>query len=544
MSIKCDDDPLTQMSEFKLPEIAADAQPGFTDSAGCAAWLAELPLANVAPAQTRLLDQLRALNRFQLPAAERLKILEVLREPAYFLQEHQVKKLAGKPLPLTQVERGIFGQVVDFWQELLIGYQRCLVEAGEGWHKEQSALACQRALDCVASSMFDHCRVYHAIPDAYWLDLHLLFRNIEAAGAAATAVADPVRKVDASCAEVYVRALLFALANPNEQLQKQLTQIQRWLERWAQHVPVLRAPPEKQNLPPLLLDDSAAAGAYRESDAGSRKASAWLDTGELARILQKCVVLLRKGEPPARLGLGEDCAMPGVEQLLLLLFRVWCEGKNVRTQGRRGANAKAQVCTTLMSIYYHISGKSFRQPGPATTLTRQQREEIATFGHASTRQEEAYVEAGGYAIEEWKLLEESLSGLRIARAPGPGGARFAHGQLIAVRPADAKNFLIGVVRWVMADRDGGVELGVRIVPGVPQAIAVRPTGVNLKPERFAPALFCPPLAALSVQPSLILPPGWYRPQRVLEIYGEKKLLLSGVIEHGIDFDRVSIEPAP
>ena len=275
MSIKRDDGPLTQMSEFKLPEISANAQPGFTDSAGCAAWLAELPLANVAPSQTRLLDQLRALNRFALPAAERIKVLDALREPAYFLQEHQVKKLTGKPLPLTQVERGIFGQVVDLWKELLIGYQRCLVEADEDWRKEQNALACQRALDCVASSMFDHCRVYHAIPDAYWLDLHRLYRKAEAAGAATTAAADPVRKVDASPAEVYVRALLLGLANPNEQLQKQLTQIQRWLERWAQHVPVLRAPPEKPNLPPLLLEDTAAAGAYREADAGERIASAW-----------------------------------------------------------------------------------------------------------------------------------------------------------------------------------------------------------------------------------------------------------------------------
>ena len=536
---------MTPMSEFKLPEISADAHPEFTDSASCAAWLAELPLVNVAPSQIRLLDQLQELNRFSMASAERLKVLEALREPIYFVQAEQIKKLANKPLPLTQVERGIFGHVVELWQELLIGYRSCLDSAAAGKRDSQTALICQRGLDCVASNMFDHCRVYHAFPDACWMALHQLYRRADESGETATAVADSAKKTDVSCAEVYVRALLFVLANPNEQQQKQLAQIQRWLERWAQHAPVRRTPPEDKSLPPLLLDFSAAAGAYREANAGGRSASAWLDIGDLARTLKKCVVLLRKGEPPASLGLGEDCAMPGVERLLVLLFRLWCEGKNGRVQARRSLSAKAQACSTLASMHYQISGKTFRQPGHATELTRRQRDEIATFGHASTRQEEAYIDAGGYAIEDWLLQEESLSGLRIVRPAGSRGGRYAHTQLIAVRPADAKNFLVGMVRWLRTDDKDDLHLGVRLVPGVPLAVAVRPTGINAQSEKFVPALYCPALAALSVPASLILPPGWYRPKRVLEVYSDSSelLLLGGVIERGSDFERVAIEPA-
>lgn len=533
------------MSEFKLPEISADAQPEFTDSASCAAWLSELPLVNVAPSQIRLLDQLRELNRFDLPAAERLEVMEALREPSYFVQTEQMKKLANKPLPLTQVERGIFGHVVALWQELLIGYLRCLDAAAAGGRDSQTALICQRGLDCVASNIFDHCRIYHSFPDAYWSVLHQLYRNADESGDSATLVADSVKKTDVSCSEVYVRALLFVLADPSEQPQKQLVQIQRWLERWAQHAPVRRKPPEDKSLPPLLLDFSAATGAYREAEAAGRSATAWLDIGELARILKKCVVLLRKGEPPASLGLGEDCAMPGVEQQLITLFRLWCEGKNARAQARRSLSAKAQACCTLTSMHYHISGKTFRQPGHATTMTRQQREEIATFGHASTRQEEAYIDAGGYAIEDWLLQEESLSGLRIVRPAGSGGGRYAHTQLIAVRPADAKSFLVGMVRWLRTDEKDDLHVGVHVVPGVPQAVAVRPTGINAQMEKFVPALYCPALPALSVPASLILPPGWYRPKRVLEVYSDSAelLLLSSVIERGIDFERVALEPA-
>lgn len=533
------------MPGFNLPESSATASPEFTDGASCAAWLAQLPLVNVAPSQLQLLDQLQELNRFNMPPAERLKVLEALREPVYFVQAEQIKKLANKPLPLTQVERGIFGQVVELWQQLLFGYQRCLVSAADGTLEGRAALICQRALDCVASSMFDHCRVYHAFPDAYWLALHQLYRLAEESGDSAAAVGDSVKKTDVSCTEVYVRALLFTLADPYEQQQKQLLQIQGWLERWARHVPVRRTPPEDKSLPPLLLDFSAAVGPYREADADGRSASHWLEISELARTLKKRVVLLRKGEPPASLGLGEDCAMPGVEQLLVLLFRLWCEGKNARLQARRSVSAKARVCSTLASMHFHISGKVFRQPGHATELTRRERDEIATFGHTSTRLEEAYIEAGGYAFEEWLLQEESLSGLRIVRPATSAGGRYAHTQLIAVRPADAKNFMLGVVRWLRSDADDDLHVGVRILPGVPKAVAVRPTGINVQSEKFVPALYCPPFPALASPASLILPPGWYRPKRVLEVYSDASelLLLSGVIERGSDFERVAIEPA-
>jgi hypothetical protein len=250
------------------------------------------------------------------------------------------------------------------------------------------------------------------------------------------------------------------------------------------------------------------------------------------------------------LGLGDDCAMPGVEQLLVLLFRLWCEGKNARVQTRRSVSAKAKVCSTLASMHFHISGgKTFRQPGHATELTRQERDEIATFGHTSTRLEEAFIEAGGYATEDWLLREESLSGLRIVRtatsAGGRAGGRYTHTQLIAVRPADAGNFLVGAVRWLRSEANDDLHVGVRIVPGLPKAVAVRPTGINVQSEKFVPALYCPALPALATPASLILPPGWFRPKRVLEVYidASELLLLSSVIERGSDFERVAIEPA-
>ncbi len=74
------------MSSFDPPSIKPDAAPDFTDSSGCAKWLKSLPLINVGPSHVRLLGQLDELNAYTIAPAERLKILELLREPVSFVQ--------------------------------------------------------------------------------------------------------------------------------------------------------------------------------------------------------------------------------------------------------------------------------------------------------------------------------------------------------------------------------------------------------------------------------------------------------------------------
>ena len=58
----------------------------------------------------------------------------------------------------------------------------------------------------------------------------------------------------------------------------------------------------------------------------------------------------------------------------------------------------------------------------------------------------------GFLVENWQIEDESAQGLRIVRKADTPGKRYAHGQLVAVRPADAKTFMLGQVRWLMAAR--------------------------------------------------------------------------------------------
>jgi hypothetical protein len=84
---------------------------------------------------------------------------------------------------------------------------------------------------------------------------------------------------------------------------------------------------------------------------------------------------------------------------------------------------------------------------------------------------------------------------------------------------------------------------VRYLPGVPQGVAVRGTGVHAAEERFVQAIALGAVPALKAPPTLVLPAGWFKPKRVIEaaMRTTTRLRLIEAIERGADFERVTFE---
>jgi hypothetical protein len=64
--------------------------------------------------------------------------------------------------------------------------------------------------------------------------------------------------------------------------------------------------------------------------------------------------------------------------------------------------------------------------------------------------------------------------------------------------------------------------------------------------KFVPALSLGAVPALKSPPSLVLPSGWFKPKRVIEVFTAtaSRVRLVEVLERGTDFERVAYEPAP
>lgn len=539
---------MKRSAAFALPAIDPKARPEFADGLTCKAWLQNLPLANVAGAQQQLLIQIEELNRHALAARARLEALEAVREAVNFVQIEQAKRFTHRALPMLPGEAAIFEDTIELWEQMRLGYLRCLEEGGAAL-RPQGALLCQRALAYSGLRMYHRYRACRLVPGADWRALHQVYERAEALGVADKAVKDYLNRdvYDTSPRVAYLRALLMGACNPNELGPRQLAFVAFLLERWADKVEITQMPPRNDDgLPPFTVDLDSERGAERSDPQGAELR--FLDVRRLAKSLRNRVALLRKGESPARLALGEDCVQPSCEQLLVYLYRQWCQARPLRNPDRARAVDTVQACTHIAAIHYYAAGRMFRAASEFKELSAQQREEIETFGRVVSRGDEGedYGAAREFLLEHWKLEDESTQGLRMLRRAASPGKRMAHGQLVGVRPADAKSFQLGQVRWLTASDEGDMHCGVKLMPGVPQPVAVRALGVNVGEERYKQAFLLNAVPTLDAPATLVTATGWYKPKRVIEVASDKpmRMRLLDVVERGVDFERVTYERLP
>jgi len=537
---------MSDLSAFKLPEIDPAARPEFTDGPSCKAWLENVPLANVSTAQHHLLIQVEEFNRTAVAAKHRFEALEAVREAVSFVQIEQAKRFTHRALPMLGTEAAVFEDTIELWEQMRLGYLRCL-RADEFSLRSQRALLCQRALAYSGLRMFHHYRAYRQVPGRDWRALHQVYAHAERLGIADEAVKDYLnRDVHGTSPRIaYLRALLLGMCNANELGPRQLTFVDYLLERWADKVAISKKPPKREDDAPALTVDLAGERCG-ERGVPAGEDIRHLDERRLAKSLRNRVALLRKGESPARLALGEDCVQPSCEQLLVFLYRQWCEVRPARNTDRARAMDVAQTCTDIAAIHYYISGRVFRVASNFKELSARQHDVIATFGRVSTRDEGDFSPAQGFLLEHWHLEDESAQGLRMVRRAGNPGKRMAHGQLLGVRPADGKNFQLGQVRWLMSTNAGDLHCGVKLLPGVPVAAAVRAIGVNVAEEKYVQAFALAAVPALGAPPTLVTAAGWFKPKRVLEVAIGKPLRvrLLEVVERGTDFERLAYEVLP
>ncbi len=529
------------MPDLDLPTISPDAAPEFTDASGCAKWLQTVPLINVGPAHVRLLGQLEELNAYKLAPAERLKILELMRDPVNFVQKEQAKKFSNRPAPLAPPEREILKNVHALWDALSTGYQHCVQAVAERAGGLSIPLVGQRVLWCSGEKMVTCYQAYQDVGEQEWRVLHRVYALVEERGKTKEEVAHPVHKgKETNCIETYAQVLLLDLANPGKLTPRQIELISLWLERWTRKVSIGRMSGDAADTAPLMVDLSGASGASHRPVEG--ESARVLDIGELRSDLRKRAALLRRGETPAELGLGEDVTATLADSMLVMLYRRWCEDQQSRAHPRHGASGTAQTCLGMPAIHYFVTGRAFATRGGSRPMSTKEHMEIATLGRLATRHQDDPATTPNYPLESWQIKDESASGLRLERVDPAASSRLVLGQLLGIRLAGAKAFLLCAIKWLSVSTDFGLRIGVQILPGVPQGIAIRQAGASAEPH--VQAFLLPAFAPLQAPETLVTPAGWFKPKREIEAADrEGRMRLLEVIDRGADFERASFEAA-
>lgn len=522
------------------PSVHVEARPAFVDAAACRAWLDELPLADVEAANVAIERELARLAAFdECPPGRRVDLAELLRPHVLDIQAELARKFRGKPAPLTPARRDAFAAVNRLWDTLARLYQGAAEAIGKR-EDDMVALAACRGLDATARKLREHHHAYVRVQSVDLRRLHRLFGFADLTGVVRQRVKDPLANDNAAitCELVYIRALLLEAATTREHRQSALAVIERWIDTWSARVKVLAAPSDAITSPPLYVALDGDGGLQREPVRGP--AARVFDVSALGATLEKRIHGLRHGKKLLELDLGNELSKREFEHLLVALFRQWCEAPSLRRRHDRQKVASfAHVSRGMLAAHFYLSRRPFTQPFA--------RADLPASGDAAAELERIraatdYMRAHGVVAEEWSVRDESLAGLGMVRSPSEHAeTSLTHGMLLAIRPRGGGTVLVAALQWMEEALEGELQIGVRLLPGAPMPVATRMLGQ----DRFVPALLLAPIAGINAPSSVVLPPGTFAPNRVIEIFvkGIDRVQLTGLLEVGVDYERAAYMPA-
>src|SRR3990167_11176958 len=441
---------------------------------------------------------------------ERLNTLELLRETVGYVQDDYAKKLIAKPLPLNESELMVFVAIVQLWQAMVLGYQRCLQAymAGDKQLAGHGALLCQRGLLYSGLEIFEHLRTGYEFEPRLWHQLNELYAFAEQQNLQSTEVSDPLNGKHPlnSCRSIYVKTLLACHARPAELTRSQLQLLDNWLAQWSNTITVENSyTVSKGDAQPLAVDLASEHGLLPAKQITHSNSMRYLAMVPLSKLLRVKTILLQQGQTPRQANLGDRCGKSDCIEFLTFLHQCWCEDNNMRFGERRPVAHHAQLCYKMEVIYAHLSGRPFKQPRRDANMDSVARKQIETFGRVLQDTHNKDLLEMGFPLETWNFENESILGARLTRED-PFGVRLSYNQLIALRPSDAENFMLGVTAWANVTRTGQLQIGIRYLPGTAEPVSIRATGVNLTvSDKHVPAFLLQAVSALKIPASLVIP---------------------------------------
>lgn len=513
--------------------------------------VSRLPLGSPGEAVDELNRMLDSLALTPPTADIYLDLLEQLRMPLCFVSEELARGYSSKPLPLSDHEEQSFRRVAEIWRKVSHAYHQCaqIEDSTRGMRDHaRLALSLQRSISYASLCLVEHYRARREPPHGIWQEMHVSYAMADAYRVDTTPVADALDSCERSghCASALISPLLTELAGPYSLSTRDFGLIRRWADRWAPMVSL--HPLRLDEAPPPLIIDLAQDTALRSgSEESSLSSLRGLDLSRLTLQLRDLIHQLRHKATPSDIGLGEDCTAGQCRRLLDHLATAWSPQVHApRKYRRRATTGFATVSTGFDAMHFFISGKEFSPPDKQAAKTHIEFERLFAFPQMVEPEQTLEVrrEQQGLTCERWEVINQSANGFRMRRTQL--GTRIAHGQLLAVRPQAEAPFLLGRVNWLMQAGSGELIVGLEALPGIPEAIAARPlTQIEARKEAFERAFLLPALPALGTEASLLLPSGWYRPFRIVEIVASapRRVELLHVLNDGPDFEHISFATA-
>ncbi|MBL8523774.1 MAG: hypothetical protein JNN20_08800 [Betaproteobacteria bacterium] len=534
-------------------QTSPNSKPGslfFTDARSCKEWLKSIPLTNIAQAQQNILDALRILNRSpDFVPLERLTCMELLRDKVAFLLSEQRARYAGKTIPLSHGDNAAWMVSRTLLTEMESGYRRCWTDAAgeDSPLASHGALIVQRIMRYIGLQMLIAGFIYRRFDPALWMRLHLQWMEAESRGLATRKVKDSIGSLDgySTVLQAFTAVLLGQSANIYELTPRQIDFVDAVLKRFGHKVTIgTDAAPNPHGLV-CAVDLLSNAGCAFRVNVDAAEHVRMLQLEELSRSLRRRIKKLGDGEDPSTMDLPAEWSPADAREQLVRLHRLWCEGVSGRPPATIPDEKEVQLTFGISETHFFMSGDLFEQPDVKRELTRQEMNDITMFGKVSEATVRARYAEFNYGTEKWGIIDESRGYLRLLRPPNSSHG-VAIGKLIGLKIGKQDAFYLGVVRELSEELDGMIYTTLAMLPGKPEATAVRSAdNRNRAGGAYVQGFRLPAMEALKIPETLVVPASFAQKGRGIDIFlpahGSPKMVkLVEFVERGVDFDRVTI----
>jgi hypothetical protein len=444
-----------------------------TDARAARDWVAALPLADRAQAGAMLVGAVEALNGLRIDASQRLAVLETLRPPLLDLLDYIEQQILGSSFPLPHGKVRLGQRARASHAGLALGYRMVAVDlcAPSGsvpfLRSRVVAQSLARAVHHQAGALAAHYLLYLKPAPGLWQALHDLYRMSDELGLADKGVPDPHRGGEQSAAQAYREALLLAICNPYRFPQREQVELRRATGVLAGQCRIGRKPLEGAFLIPEGQDRGPG---YLPSERAAADESGWcFDIAPLRAVFER---QLGQGAPEVvvRAGLRREGRISAdVARRCMASWGTVAE----RSHQRLPAGHQLDTIIGLSAMHYFLAGErdfeTFMRQAHGVGATLAAGEAAAWAGPGSEQSRPSVYRA--------RVLDQSLGGYQLAWDKSHA-VRARVGELVGLavplEDAEDRDWMLGIIRWLRYDPDGGVDAGVELLARRARAVGLRP----------------------------------------------------------------------
>lgn len=431
------------------------------------AWVAALPRANAQTTQHELSRVLDSLYSVRLEGSQRFLLLEELRSAVIECIGMLQLQYAGTALPLPPQKAALAHQAEAFHVVLAHAYRKSLIEICAPNGNVPLFGFSMFASQALAYSLWHYSqalviawRIYRAPPVGVWQGLHRIHQFAVDKKLDSKKVRE--RTADTAPIEVrtlYIQILLMAITNPltfSRVEQGSLWQVTRYI---APRCALLKTSP-KDNAPMVPEDADIGPGP----EVSGESATQWLDITAFSGEVDAALQSERHGF--SELAVARDKNIRVSLEMLQRLKRAFGLAAS-RRHKRLSANHGLRTVIGLNNLHFYLAGQHDFE-----MFMRYAAQRIALgsnrYKNLNTRHD---TEAPVYIA---RARDQSLGGYQLAWDHADQ-IRVHVGELVGVtlaEPDENFDWMVGVVRWLSYQANGGLLAGVELLSCYARAVGL------------------------------------------------------------------------